>query len=320
MVFRRHFDTLLAMIRERLAQLYPGDFERTVQVRMFLEEACATHMALDLADPNFEERVCSASLPRHWQAVSEALIGHELRNVGLTLRPSRNSPDFLIEDGGRRIWVEVICPEPANIPERWLRPVPLEAGKVPHEAILLRWTAAIKEKAEKLLGNPERGVRGYLADGVVAESDSYVIAINGRLLRGPHFASITGISQWPYAVEATFAVGPYAVQINPETLEQTGGGHTIRDRIPKPRGKDVPADTFFDPTFRHVSAILAADLDGSAVIGNARPMAVIHNPRARNPVAPGLLPAEWDYVAEEVDSTSYNLHRRAGRLSEGFGE
>jgi type I restriction enzyme S subunit len=247
--------------------------------------------------------------------VSEAIVGHELRAVGLPLTPSCNGPDFLIEQDGRRTWVEVMCPEPTGIPTQWLQPKMGEAGKVPHEAILLRWTAAIKEKSEKLLGNPKKKIRGYLSDGIVGEADSYVIAINGRLLRGPAFASVTGVSQWPYAVEATLAVGPYAVKINRETLEQTGGGHTHRDRLPKPKGEAVPADTFFDSRFQHISAILAVDLDGSYVIGNVKPMEVVHNPGAKNPVAPGILPAFREYVAVEHDDVSYDLCRLEGRLA-----
>jgi hypothetical protein len=89
----------------------------------------------------------------------------------------------------------------------------------PHEPLLLRWTAAIKEKAEKLLGNAA-GAKGYLDKGIVATDDTYVIAVNGRLLRGPHFATINGISQFPFAVEAAFAVGPIAVVINLDTGER----------------------------------------------------------------------------------------------------
>jgi hypothetical protein len=73
----------------------------------------------------------------------------------------------------------------------WLQSKLDEVITLPHEAILLRWTAAIKEKAEKLLGNADKGIAGYIDKGVVGAEDSYVVAINGRLLRGQScFASI----------------------------------------------------------------------------------------------------------------------------------
>ena len=78
-------------------------------------------------------------------------------------------------------------PMPTGLSQDWLNPVPGEGGFVPHEAILLRWTAAIKEKAEKLLGNEKTGARGYLAKKVVGEGDAYVIAVNARMLRGGVF-------------------------------------------------------------------------------------------------------------------------------------
>ena len=82
----------------------------------------------------------------------------------------------------------MICPAPTGIPEQWLNPRG-EGLQFPHEAILLRWTAAIKEKAQKLLGNPATETKGYLQKGVVGEQDVYVVAVNARMLRGANFAT-----------------------------------------------------------------------------------------------------------------------------------
>jgi hypothetical protein len=215
----------------------------------------------------------------------------------------------------RKIWLETICPEPRGIPDEWLNARLNEMRTKPAKQILLRWTAAIKEKAEKLLGNRERQVAGYIERGVVGPEDAYVIAVNGRRLRGSAFASITGISQHPYAVEAVFAVGPFGIQIDPQTLETTGSGHQHRPLILRPSGAPVPADTFFDPRFRRVSAILAADIDETSVIGSLKPTAMIYNPNATQPVPPGLFPADWDYVASPRGDAEYLLEQRSGRLS-----
>jgi hypothetical protein len=303
------------MIKEHLLSRYPSGFERTVALREFIERICCRYIELRLADPNFERDLCFGNDARYWQRLSEALLAHEFLEIGLDLRPSRNGPDLLIHHGGRNIWIEVICPEPVGIPMEWLQSKLGEVITLPHEAILLRWTAAIKEKAEKLLGNADKGIAGYIDKGVVGAEDSYVVAIHGRLLRGQScFASITGISQWPFAVEAVFAVGPFAIQIDRRSLKATGSGHQHRPIIKKPSGASVPADTFFDPRFCHVSAIFAADLDGSHIIGNAKPTAVIHNPNAANPVPPGLLPAYWVYLTSEHGNEEYLLERRPGRL------
>jgi hypothetical protein len=54
---------------------------------------------------------------------------------------------------------------------------------LPHEAILLRGTTSIKDKFEKLLGNMDKGIKGYIDKGIVGAEDSYVVAVNRRLLR-----------------------------------------------------------------------------------------------------------------------------------------
>ena len=303
------------MIKEHLLSRYPGEFERTVAFREFLLQICSKYVGLGLANSNFEDNLCSGNDARFWQRLSEALLANEFLEVGLDLCPTRAGPDFLIQHDGRKLWIETICPEPVNVPIEWLQSKLGEVIALPHEALLLRWTAAIKEKAEKLLGNADKGIAGYIEKGIVGVEDSYVIAVNGRLLRGQsRFASITGISQLPFAVEAVFAVGPFAIQIDRRSLKATGSGHQHRPIIKKPNGASVPADTFFDPRFSRVSAIFAADLDGSHIIGNAKPMAVIHNPNASNPVPPGLLPADWDYVATEQGNDEYLLERQPGRL------
>jgi type I restriction enzyme S subunit len=89
---------------------------------------------------------------------------------------------------------------------------------MPHEAMLLRWTAAIKEKAEKLLGSVDGSRVGYLTKGTVRSDEAYVIAINGRMLRRLG-SSLLGISQFPFAAEAVFAFGPYELHLDRKTLK-----------------------------------------------------------------------------------------------------
>ena len=301
-------------IRVSLLQRYPGDHSKTLAVRQFVEHICVRHIESGLGDPNIAVELCSGDDARYWQRLSEILLASEMLDVGLTLTPSRKGPDFLIEMNGRRIWIEVICPQPTGVPQSWLDQPTGQAVGFPHQELLLRWTAAIKEKAEKLLGNPATSVKGYIDKGVVGPNDAYVIAVNARLLRGPHFPTITGISQFPFAVEAAFAVGPITVIINRETLKQVDQGHEHRPIIRKPNGASVPAYTFLDPTFRPISAIWAADIDDSWVLGNSKHMVIVHNPIALNPVPLGLLPAQEEFIATPNGSNEYMLESRNGRL------
>ncbi len=299
------------MLESAFARRYPLEAHRACRERGLA--LCRQHLANGLADDQAETRLCAPDDAPYWQQLSEILAADQLTKAGLSLSHAGAGPDFCIDDNGRRIWVEMICPEPTGIPQDWLHQQP-GTGKiysVPHEAMLLRWTAAIKEKAEKLIGsakNPE----GYLAKAMVGASDIYVIAINGRLLRD-NFPHLEGVSQFPFAVEATFCVGPYTINISRETLETVGSGHQHRPLIPKPNGSNVPADTFLDPRFAPISAIWALDIDENLLFDRPCPMAVVHNPGAINPLPQALLPAHCEYVATS-ESEHYRLERVDGRF------
>jgi hypothetical protein len=319
-LFSLHFTAELKAIRNLmiietfLLQRYPGSGRRQT-VRDEIANACNAFVKSGLADAKFTKELCSGSEQKFWSCVSEALLAAHLRNVGLDPAPSHGGgPDFLLIENGLKIWIEVICPEPTGVPSDWLKS---ELGKVvnfPHEAILLRWTSAIKEKAEKLIGSLDGSIKGYIEKGIVASGDAYVIAVNGCQLRDGPFPALLGISQFPFAVEAVFALGPYQIIINRDTLEQTGAGYQHRPLISKRKGAPVPAYTFLDARFKPISAIWAVDVDGTSAIGNSEPMAVIHNPNAVNPMPIGFLPAYDEYVATPIGTEDFQLNRLEGRL------
>ena len=290
-------------LAKALRARYPNNSERIQLLRQRLEEVCIAFIETDHGDGNAMQKLCSADDSQYWQQLSEVLVANQLLKVNLPITHPTEGPDFVFDCDSCRIWIEVICPEPRGIPDDWTKHISGTAVTLPHEAILLRWSAAIKEKAEKLLGKP--GMSGYLDKQTVGLNDVYVIAVNGRLLRGFNgvFPELTGISQYPYAVEATFALGPLQVAINKTTLKATEKGHQHRPLISKSKGNAVPADTFFDPKFAPVSAIWAVDLDELLLLGEVRPMAVIHNPLATNRLRKGVLPAQSEY--EAVDGGAY---------------
>jgi hypothetical protein len=300
------------MLEEALSRPYPGADEHRSRLRARVIGACRRHLELGLGDRNSEQRLCDANDDVFWQQLSEVLVADQLARVGLDVRHEATGPDFKIEHGGGRTWIEVICPTAVGVPPDWLAPAPGQAGRLPHEAMLLRWTSAIKEKSEKLLGQPAQPGSGYLASGIVAEGDRYVIAVNARRLRST-FPQLEGISQFPFAVEATFSVGPYTVQISRENFEVLSSGHEHRPRIPKPNGAQVPADTFLDPRFAPISAVWAIVVDEEFLFQIPGAMIVVHNPKALNPIATEFLPARSEFVAAD-EGDHYRLNRLPGRL------
>ncbi|MGU3495747.1 hypothetical protein ACLBXM_17035 [Xanthobacteraceae bacterium A53D] len=308
-------------LREAFEYRYPEANGRIAELRERLIAACQAHIDTGLGDRNTEQRLCSRDDQTFRQQLAEVLIADQMKRAGLEVFHQKDGPDFYLEHGSKRIWIEVITPTPSNVPHDWLAPPGGGAIDLPHEELLLRWTAAIKEKAEKLLGN-DHGAPGYLASRVVPPGDAYVIAISPYLLRGygGMFDCIDGISQFPFAVEATLAVGPVEVRIDRETLEASTPEHQRRMLIPKPRGKSVPADTFLDTRFAPVSAVWAIDVDERALLGKAAASAVVHNPLASSPLPLGLLPALEEFVARPVDDDHYQLDRVDGLTAIGERE
>ena len=283
---------IAAHIRQRYPK--PGRQE------LYAAKLAATCQAFEdsgLADPKFAGELVSGSDTKFWSCVSEALLAERLREKAFPARKPGHGPDLLVLSGNRKVWVECICPEPARLPDEWINIHPNTVGNFPHLAILLRWTSAIKEKAEKLLGSFDGQTPGYLAKGVVAPSDAYVIAVNGCRLRNGPFSALLGISQFPFAAEAVLPIGPYQLQINRVTAKVVERGHQVCFQVEKPNRSLVPTSMFLNPDFAAVSAIWAVELDGASAVGNHEPSAVIHNPLATNPVPVGFLNADDEYVA-----------------------
>ena len=293
------------MIEAHINQRYPRNDPRSVAYRDELIRVCNEFVERGLADRKFVRELSSGQDSKFWACISEALLADRLHGKNLPERSTvDDGPDFLIEDGDLKIWIEVICPEPRGIPTDWLS-FGEGVTDFPHVDILLRWTSAIKEKAEKLIGNADGTINGYLQKGVVASDEAYVIAVNGCQLRNGPFSALSGISQFPFAAEAVFPIGPIQLRINRETGKVVDQGHQNRPYVINRNNAKVPAFTFLDPRFNPISAIWAVDLNGGAAIGNKEPMAVIHNPNALNPISVGFLPADSEYVATPCSDNEF---------------
>jgi len=287
----------LSQIRKALENYLPGEFERRVAIRQYLEHACETFVASELADPKFLIELCSSEEQKFWASISEALVYQLLagKSFGDRKNPG-HGPDFLILNGSQRIWIEVTCPEPIDLPDNWKEVVWGEASSVPHDLVLLRWTSAINAKANALIGDLDRKKNGYLQAGIVGPNDAYVIAVNACRLRHGPFPGITGISQFPYAAEATIPIGPYALQIDSKSLQVVDRGHQYRPFLLNKNNSEVSTKLFFNPQYNGISAIWALDLNGTSVIGNHEPIVVVHNPNASNPLPLGFLPSQNEHT------------------------
>ncbi len=294
-------------VTEFLEHLFPGDGELAKDYRGELARLCNVFVDSGLADSTFISKLTSGKKGEFWSCMSEALIFEKIRNKQFGQRAVGAGPDFLLQDGARKIWIEVVCPQPIGLPREWTDIKLSSHGSVPHNEILLRWTSGIKEKTEKLVGTANGKLKGYLRTRVVSESDIYVIAVNGCQLRHGPFPALNGISQFPYALEAVFPIGPYQLTIDRTTQKCVGVGYQERFSIPKPNGASVPSFAFLDPGYHMVSAIWAVDFNAGYAIGNYEPAALIHNPNALNPLPRGFLPSNKEYAATPIGEGEYQL-------------
>lgn len=302
-------------VSDSLHSRFPGD-GRAATVPQSLATSCIEFVQSGLADPKFVSELTGKSETAFWSSISEALVYKRLNGKSFPARSAVGiGPDFLLELDGQRVWLEVICPEPSRVPSSWLEIQTDTATSMPHEEILLRWTGAIKEKTEKLVGSRDGNRKGYLQTGPVGAQDVYVIVVNGCRLRHGPFPALTGISQLPYAVEAVFPIGPYQVRIDKHTHEMIETGHSYRPEIRNANGSPVPSSAFLDPWFSMVSAVWAVDFNGCSCIGNSEPSAVVHNPNALNPLPLGFLPADEEFLAKFVSEELIELERVKPRFN-----
>lgn len=161
----------------------------------------------------------------------------------MMLKSGQQGPDFGLLHHGTTIWVEAIVPEPKGIPDEYLRPP--NAGEVilrtvPHREILLRWTAALKEKCEKF--------QRYVENGTIPANEPTMIAINGCRL-ADWFPDDNGVSRMPVAIEATFPVGPIVVSISRDGQLDGEATRIPRYSIENANRAQVRTDSFLNPLY-----------------------------------------------------------------------
>lgn len=250
------------------------------------------YVALGLPNKHFVSELSSGKKEAIFQRVWEMMIARHLDALGHKISTSDEGPDFRIEHEGKTIWIEAICPEPKGVPQHYLdspKPGEFKVGDVPHTEVLLRWTAAIKEKRDKL--------SEYRKKGIVNDGDAYIVAVNGCQLGA--FAMDRGVSQFPYAVEAVYPAGPISIPVDRATGEFGKPFVLVRPKIENAKGSPVPTTVFLDKANAGVSAVVAFSADRSE--GDILPLDVVHNHFASAPLPTGMLGNSSDEWVTEAD-------------------
>ena len=289
-------DKVLAFINQKFS------CQNHEEIRKFLLALWDKFSQYQLADSSFVSEFVSGQDNKFYQRYSEMLLASFFLEKGIEISSQDEGPDLKLKYNNQTVWVEIICPEPKGIPEDYLKLPPKDPNQircvsVPDQEILMRWTSAIKEKYEKLEGFQKNDQRkqGYIEKGIVKKDDIYIIAVNSYQLTRRASTAFWGISQHPYAVEATLAVGPIEIKMDYASGQVLSEGNSCRRYILKPNRSQIPTDNFLNPNYQNISAVLAFNA-GLDAVNQHFPCGIVHNPLTCRPLSQGMFDLDFEYI------------------------
>lgn len=258
----------------------------------------------DAADQNYLDALAAGDEGQFWSRVWEAMLHSRFDGLGWQVSGKGTGPDFEVQSSAGPVLVEATVPSPEGIPDDWLTYQQGVMPNFPHEEMLLRWTSSLADKRKKHVND--------VAKNAASADTPFVIAINSRRLG--HFSQEDGISGWPFAVEATFPIGPMAVKVDTETSELGEAFQSTRFSIPKSSGVEIETSNFLNPDYACVSALIGcakwyADDATHAKHGGQPRYLVVHNPIASKPLPSNWLPNSVEYIATKTSEEEYTLTR-----------
>ncbi len=235
--------------------------------------ACLWRDYEPFADPNCRTNAKNHFLARFWEMYLTVTLkkrGFKLKRIG------NEGPEFYIEQGNKRLWVEAIAPGPGDGLDRVPEVEYDSANLVPTEKILLRFTHALKEKGKKY--------RGAIEKGIISPNDGYLLAINSRAI--PHAPYGNTL---PFFVQAYLPFGDYSVTFDQSTGDICDSLYQYRGAVCKKIGTSVSTRAFLDPEYAFVSAVLHSSVDcvnRPDELGGD--FCVLHNPNATHSIEQSL--------------------------------
>ena len=238
------------------------------------------HFAAGFANGHFVRELTKGEDGPFFERVWEMMLGRHLVQCGYDVisPPEPGRPDFRCAKSGTVTWVEATCATAGRdvalaSDADWLR----SSGYVPHDNLLLRWTNALQQKIKQCAAHRRAGI--------VAPGEGYLIVINGGLIATGNWGF--GVSQLPFVVEATLAVGALQFSYDRETLAFKGAEHRVRTHAVKENAAAVGTAAFYDRSNAGISALVGCG--SMRVECPTLPLLVAHNPLADRPFPTGIL-------------------------------
>lgn len=202
----------------------------------------------DYADPHFLKEIKIQFHQRTW----EMYMCNVLLSKGLSIASCNEGPDFIIKDSSGRDALYLECINVTRgvgddkVPE--LCPTTeVRCYYPPEKEIILRITAAIKEKMEKY--------DNWQTKNWFNRSIPYVIAINTGSL------GYSADPSSPYMIKALFGVANQYVTINKDSDHITEQGWNFRNEVQKKSGSGIQVNNFLSNNQQNLSGILFSNTD-----------------------------------------------------------
>ena len=232
--------------------------------RLFIEDLWERYKPL--ADDHFLSDAQKHFHERFW----EMYLACTLMENGIDLKSTGGTgPDFYFETPERKVWIEAVAPGPGTGADRAPEIIYGVGGTVAHDPIVLRLTAAIRDK--KLL------MESAISKGIVSPDDAIIIAVNHRNIPKAFMGSTI-----PFILKAVFPFGHLSVAFNRDTMEIVDSRYAYTPKITKHGGAEVSTEAFLDPAYAIVSGVIDS---GVNCVNYPEKMGkdflLVHNPTAR---------------------------------------
>ncbi|NJC44725.1 UNVERIFIED_ORG: hypothetical protein FHT06_001964 [Xanthomonas campestris] len=248
------------------------------------------------ADRNFLSSLRIDFHARFW----EMLLCTQLLVAGFeVVKESDAGPEFYVTVNGRRMWIEAVSPKagigPDAVPS--IEYGPDAAGTVPIDQIVLRITAALREK----LLHYQRA----RASGRISQEDGYIICINPSQVPHAKFGA-----EPSYPSRALYGVGNLTLSIDPSTGKVMDQFNAYTPEIIKRSGSIVATSPFFGSEEKTCSAVIYSTMDFFNIDRYSGPdFEVYHNPNAAFRAPLEAFSMFDQFEPESIDESRFTVRR-----------
>lgn len=254
-------------------------------------------------EPYLDKYVRTRAGIQFQQAFWEMYLCGVLLEIGLPVtkrtfrRRSDEGPD--VQVGHVDGWLEAIAVTPGYGPDAVTESQLGRVRSVPHDAIKLRLTSALAEKARKF--------DTYCSKQLVLPEEPRVVAINAALVPSARLELDV-----PRIVAAVFPFGWPAVDIDVSSGKVVDLYYTHQSEVVKSSGAPVPTDTFESDSCSGVSAVLYSSADPLNLPScKGSEFVLVHNPNATTPLPRGWIARGREYW-KEGDLLRCTIHEAPG--------